>query len=186
MATRSIARSRPARFHRRILGPAALLAATLCLVACGGDGGEAPPSPPETVPAQPVPAPEPPATPAEPPAPTQEPAPPAAAHPVPAIDLAAGDAEAGAVHYQQYCASCHGPTGKGDGPVGAALDPTPADHSDASYMDALSDEHLFKVVKYGGTAVDRSPLMAPWGGTLSDAEIVDVIAFVRSLSGGGL
>ncbi|MBM4259473.1 MAG: cytochrome c [Deltaproteobacteria bacterium] len=27
----------------------------------------------------------------------------------------------GAVLYQQYCASCHGPTGKGNGPVAASL-----------------------------------------------------------------
>jgi mono/diheme cytochrome c family protein len=30
--------------------------------------------------------------------------------------------------------------------------------------------------------VGKSPLMAPWGGTLSDAQIRDVVAFVRTLS----
>lgn len=29
--------------------------------------------------------------------------------------------------YQQYCVSCHGPGGKGDGPAGAKLDPKPTD-----------------------------------------------------------
>jgi len=135
--------------------------------ACGG-GSEAPPAPePEAAaPAEPEPTPA--AQPVEPPAE------PAAAGP--------GNADAGAPLYATYCASCHGPKGEGDGPVSAGLTPKPAKHSDAAYMNALSDEHLFKVVKQGGPAVGKSPLMAPWGGTLSDAQIRDVVAFVRSLA----
>jgi mono/diheme cytochrome c family protein len=33
----------------------------------------------------------------------------------------------GAVLYHQYCASCHGPTGKGDGPAATSLQQPPAD-----------------------------------------------------------
>ena len=49
-------------------------------------------------------------------------------------------------------------------------------------MNALSDEHLFKVIKEGGTAVGKAATMPPWGGALSDDEIRDVVAFVRSLA----
>jgi mono/diheme cytochrome c family protein len=49
-------------------------------------------------------------------------------------------------------------------------------------MNALSNEHLFRVIKEGGAAVGKSPAMAPWGGALSDAQIRDVVAFVRSLA----
>jgi mono/diheme cytochrome c family protein len=49
-------------------------------------------------------------------------------------------------------------------------------------MGKLSDEHLFRVIKEGGAAVGKSPLMAPWGGTLGDPQIHDLVAFVRSLS----
>jgi hypothetical protein len=49
-------------------------------------------------------------------------------------------------------------------------------------MNPLTDEHLFKTIKLGGQAVGKSPLMAPWGGSLSDAQIIDVIAFVRTLA----
>ena len=63
-----------------------------------------------------------------------------------------------------------------------SLDPKPAHHSDGGTMNALSNDHLFKVVKEGGPAVGKSPLMAPWGGTLSDAQIWDVVAFVRTLA----
>jgi mono/diheme cytochrome c family protein len=138
--------------------------------ACGGGSEQAPAPEPEA--AAPVePEPEPAALPAEPAA---EPAAEAAAGP--------GDAAAGAPLYATYCASCHGPKGDGDGPVSAGLNPKPAKHSDAAYMTALSDEHLFKVVKEGGASVGKSPLMAPWGGTLSDAQIRDVVAFVRTLA----
>ena len=40
---------------------------------------------------------------------------------------AAGDAAKGKILFETNCASCHGTSGKGDGPVGAALDPKPRD-----------------------------------------------------------
>jgi mono/diheme cytochrome c family protein len=49
-------------------------------------------------------------------------------------------------------------------------------------MNALSDEYLFRVIKEGGPAVGKSPLMAPWGGVLRDDQIRDVVAFLRSLA----
>lgn len=84
--------------------------------------------------------------------------------------------------YTQNCSSCHGETGAGDGPVAGSLVPKPARHDDGKYMNALSNEHLFKVIKNGGTAVGKSPMMAPWGGVMSDDQIRDLIEFVRSLA----
>jgi mono/diheme cytochrome c family protein len=49
-------------------------------------------------------------------------------------------------------------------------------------MNPLSDEHLFNVIKLGGASVGKSPLMAPWGGALTDPQIHDVVAFLRTLS----
>ena len=122
------------------------------------------------------------------PAPPEPSAPAPAATPNPAFRAPEGDGGAtvdttrGAPLYATYCASCHGAGGEGDGPFAAALDPQPAKHTDDAYMATLSDEHLFSVIKLGGPAVGKSPLMAPCGGTLSDAQIRDVVAFVRSLS----
>jgi mono/diheme cytochrome c family protein len=92
------------------------------------------------------------------------------------------DPRAGAQLYATYCASCHGLRGAGDGAAAAALDPKPAHHDDGAYMNALSNEHLFKVIQQGGPAVGKSALMAPWGGTLNDKQIWDVITFTRSLA----
>jgi mono/diheme cytochrome c family protein len=36
------------------------------------------------------------------------------------------------------------------------------------------------VIKNGAAAYGGSALMAPWGGTLSDAQIQDVIAYIRT------
>ncbi|MBW2312771.1 MAG: cytochrome c [Deltaproteobacteria bacterium] len=135
-----------------------VLSLALVPLACGGGSDDAP-----------APAPKPAPTPS--PAPTPEP--PAASEP---------SAAAGAAHYATFCASCHGPKGDGDGPVSAGLNPKPARHSDAAYMSGLTDDYLFKVIKEGGAAVGKSPLMAPWGGMLSDAQVRDVVAFVRTLA----
>lgn len=96
------------------------------------------------------------------------------------IDLAAGGP--GAELYVRNCSSCHGPGGGGDGPVGKALVPRPARFHDGEYMNALSNEHLVKVISEGGASVGKSPLMAGWSGTMSKQEIHEVIAFVRSLA----
>jgi mono/diheme cytochrome c family protein len=84
--------------------------------------------------------------------------------------------------YAQNCASCHGPTGAGDGPLSATLVPKPAKHADGVYMNALSNDHLFKVVKEGGAAVGKSAMMAPWGASISDQEIYGLVAYMRTLA----
>ncbi len=91
------------------------------------------------------------------------------------------DVEEGKKLYGQICATCHGQSGKGDGPGAAALNPKPRDHTDKEYMSKLTDDDLFKVIKDGGASVGKSPLMPPWGSTLKDDQIKDVIAYVRTL-----
>ena len=152
---------------------ALLLASLLVVLACGPS--EQRQAPPTTT--APAPAPAPPAT-------TAAPTPPPAAAPAPAPSPGAAgvDPARGAVTYQTLCASCHGPRGAGDGPAGQNLDPRPAHHNDGTYMNALSNEYLFRVVKEGGAAVGKSPMMAPWGGALSDAQIWDVVAHLRTLA----
>ncbi len=92
------------------------------------------------------------------------------------------DAEVGKADYQVLCASCHGQTGEGDGPVAQALNPKPARHNDGAYMNPLTDDYLFKVIKFGGVSVGKSSMMAPWGASLSDQQIQNVIAFIRTLA----
>jgi mono/diheme cytochrome c family protein len=93
----------------------------------------------------------------------------------------AGNAEEGKKLYGQFCASCHGQGGRGDGPAAAALNPKPRDHTDKEYMSKMSDDDLLKVIKNGGASIGKSPLMPPWGASLKDDQINDVIAYVRTL-----
>ena len=93
----------------------------------------------------------------------------------------AGDAEAGKELYKQRCAQCHGEDGKAQTPIAKALKPVPRDHTDGAYMNALSNEHLTKVIKQGGTAVGKSAIMPPQA-DLKDDQVVNLIAFMRSLA----
>jgi mono/diheme cytochrome c family protein len=100
---------------------------------------------------------------------------------------AAGDAAAGKQTFETLCATCHGTTGKGDGPAGAALNPPPRDFSKGDFKydadkdgKAGSDADLALIIKNGAGAYGGSPLMAPWG-HLSESDIQNVIAYVHSL-----
>ncbi|MBI2113767.1 MAG: c-type cytochrome [candidate division NC10 bacterium] len=84
--------------------------------------------------------------------------------------------------YLEHCASCHGKEGKGDGPDAKDLNPKPRNHTDGNVMNRLRDNYLFTVVKNGGQAVGKSDQMPGWGNILSDQDITDVIAFVRTLA----
>jgi mono/diheme cytochrome c family protein len=95
--------------------------------------------------------------------------------------VAQGNRDAGAQLYQQRCAPCHGPDGKATTPTAQALNPKPRDHTDGAFMNQLSNEHLLKVIRQGGTAVGKSPIMPPQT-DLNDKQIQDIIAFVRSLA----
>jgi cytochrome c oxidase cbb3-type subunit 3 len=93
----------------------------------------------------------------------------------------AADAEQGKKLYGQFCASCHGQSGKGDGAAAAALNPKPRDHTDRDYMSKMSEDELLKVIKNGGASIGKSPLMPPWGAALKDNQIQDIIAYIRTL-----
>jgi mono/diheme cytochrome c family protein len=162
--------------QRIVLYTAAGAALALFAFGCGEQSdAPTPPKPAERAPAPP---------PVKPPAPPPAPPAPAKTPDTPSDDGAAveADANAGKADYQVFCASCHGPAGAGDGPIAQALTPKPARHNDGAYMNPLTDDYLFKVIKFGGAAVGKSAMMAPLGGSLSDQQIRNVIAFIRTLA----
>lgn len=82
--------------------------------------------------------------------------------------------------YLKTCSPCHGEGGKGDGPAAAALNPKPRDHTNGAYMDTLTNQHIYTVIKQGGASFGF-PTM-PAQPQLSDEDVKNTIAFVRSLS----
>ena len=95
--------------------------------------------------------------------------------------MGAGNVEAGWKLYQTRCSPCHGPDGKAATPTAQALNPKPRDHTDGAYMNQLSNEHIAKVIKNGGPAVGKSPIM-PAHTDMNDQQIEDVVAFIRTLA----
>jgi len=93
-----------------------------------------------------------------------------------------GDPTAGKATYDKVCGMCHGPAGKGDGPAAAALPTKPRNHTDGNYMNPLKDDYLFKIIKEGGAAVGKAQFMPAWGTQLTDPDIWNVIAYIRTLA----
>lgn len=95
-------------------------------------------------------------------------------------DLPPGDAQTGKAVFQQYCLACHGAAGKGDGPAAAALNPKPANFSDHDRMSKVPESRRIQTVHDGGASVGLSSAMPPFGDTLTDQQILDVLAYVRT------
>lgn len=84
-------------------------------------------------------------------------------------------AAAGEVIFNTNCSACHGPQGHGDGPAGASLSPQPKNLP--ALAATVGDDYIFWRISTGkqGTA------MVAWKGVLSDEQIWQVVAFIRTL-----
>lgn len=91
-----------------------------------------------------------------------------------------GGNASGQGNFMSICAACHGYEGKGDGMLAEELDPRPRDLANPKFMATKSDAHLFKVIAEGGASVGLSEGMAPFNEQLSEAEIRNVISYMRS------
>jgi mono/diheme cytochrome c family protein len=144
-----------------------VLFASLCLcaaLACG-EREAAPPAaaPPEA--AAPAPA-----------------APAAQAPSAPAAAPSAGAVEEAKQIFSTRCFTCHGSEGAGDGPGSVALTPKPRNFQDGAWQDSVTDEHIEKIIMYGGAAVGRSPTMPGNPDLMSKPEVVRaLVAHVRGL-----
>lgn len=89
--------------------------------------------------------------------------------------------------YVSYCQLCHGPSGKGDGPLAKAMKITPADLT--TTIRSRSDTILMKIITGKGkqtiTGRDRhnllSDAMPEWQDVFSDAQLKSLIAYLRFL-----
>jgi mono/diheme cytochrome c family protein len=87
--------------------------------------------------------------------------------------------------FQHYCMTCHGETGAGDGFNAFNVDPHPRDLTDPAFQKKKSNADLTEAIRRGGTGVGLSPLMPPWGRTLTAAQVDQVILYIRTLKKAG-
>lgn len=81
-----------------------------------------------------------------------------------------------------YCAQCHGTGGKGDGPnVTADFPVDPRNFTKPEEMEKLSDADIKNVILEGGPVASKSPMMPPWGKTLSEEQIDGLVKYLRKL-----
>lgn len=87
-----------------------------------------------------------------------------------------GSPEAGKKIYLESCQNCHGPTGRGDSDMAAYLTPPPA-YLTAKATQSKTDAELRKIILEGrsGTA------MSSYDGAFDEAQLDDLIAYIRSL-----
>ncbi len=98
---------------------------------------------------------------------------------------AAGTPAHGKAVYDAHCVECHGKTGKGDGPASPFLTPRPRDFTTGKYKirstetsSVPTDDDLIRSVSQGlyGSA------MPGWASLLSDADIHDVVAYIKTMT----
>ena len=81
-----------------------------------------------------------------------------------------------------YCAQCHGVNGDGKGiNVGKDFATDPRNFTVTADMEKRTDEDIRGVIKDGGPSISKSPLMPPWGATLTAAEVDGLLAYIRKL-----
>ena len=93
----------------------------------------------------------------------------------------AADIGRGKALYAMYCTQCHGVNGDGKGVNAPHLAVQPRNHTDRAEMSARTDQELFKAIKEGGQAVNKSIIMPNWDGNMSDKSIKDVVAYLRHI-----
>jgi putative copper resistance protein D len=80
----------------------------------------------------------------------------------------------GAAIWSTTCLPCHGPQGRGDGPVTAQLAKKPKDLTRIAKPPVFPDGVLAYRIANGGV------VMPAWGGVLSEREIWDLVNFIRA------
>ena len=96
----------------------------------------------------------------------------------PAAGWAQSDAANGQSLFTKFCAGCHGKDGRG----GAH---TFMPHVDTltkkGYIEQMPDEYLAFVIAEGGEPAGKSGYMPAWKSKLSEQDIRDLVAHIRSL-----
>lgn len=81
--------------------------------------------------------------------------------------------------YMEYCAACHGDSGRGDGSAAKSLSPAPAKLKGAA--ENLSDVYLFWRIAEGGSIDPFNSSMPAHQSVLSEDQVWQVVEFLKTL-----
>jgi mono/diheme cytochrome c family protein len=83
----------------------------------------------------------------------------------------------------KFCARCHNPESSAERVSNYDnLEVKPHAFTEGETLNRMSDADLSAIISHGGPALNKSPLMPPYGYTLSKAEIDALIAYIRVIS----
>jgi mono/diheme cytochrome c family protein len=83
----------------------------------------------------------------------------------------------------KYCARCHNPESSAERVSNYDnLEVKPHPFTEGDTLNKISDADLTAIISHGGPALNKSPLMPPYGYTLSKTEIEAVISYIRLIS----
>ncbi len=83
-------------------------------------------------------------------------------------------------NFETHCVDCHGADGKGQIRLGRKLGAR--DLTDGRAMSKISDNDAFKAIKFGRKSNKGEEKMDAFADGLSDKEITELVAFVRTLA----
>lgn len=84
--------------------------------------------------------------------------------------------------FYQHCVWCHADTTPAGPSNRSNVSPDPQLMNDSAVLSKESDASLLKIITAGGRGVGKSAMMPPYGATLTDEEINDVIAYIRVIA----
>lgn len=87
-----------------------------------------------------------------------------------------GDVEKGQTLFRQTCGHCHGLNGKGDGDLGAYLNPPPANLT-SQKTQSKADDELKDVIMNGRPGTS----MVSFKDAITEGQFNDLLAYLRSL-----
>jgi mono/diheme cytochrome c family protein len=84
---------------------------------------------------------------------------------------------------EKYCARCHNQESTAERLSNYDnLAVKPHGFNEGDTLNSISDMDLTAIIEHGGPALNKSPLMPPYGYTLSKAEIHALISYIRMIS----
>jgi len=83
----------------------------------------------------------------------------------------------------KYCARCHNQESTPERVSNYDnLEVKPHPFTEGDTLNKMSNADLVAIISHGGPALNKSPLMAPYGYTLSKSEIQALVAYIRMVS----